>query len=287
MDETFIVPAGATRLYLGTIDGSGWYNNNGSFSVNVTSGVGNHNSSPPVDLAMVAAQIAAEIAKRSVGAGIDVIKQKLVAEFIVDLAKGLPPEVAKQLTLNPRGVVGWAAKITSNELGRGIVKVDPLGFAIGVASEAVVEFIRSETAQSTTLQTFGIEFLARGVRESTVAYEWGHFGIHGAIAAQSIVSGATLFEASQAVYEVASAKLSQPQRDALAKAAAEFLRLRATFKAETNAAQQLVDLRQINAYLSGDGRTVLLGFPDPDAQRQKYVCALAKLSSLRIECSKL
>ncbi len=31
----FIVPAGATRLFLGTMDGSGWYNNVGSFAVGV------------------------------------------------------------------------------------------------------------------------------------------------------------------------------------------------------------------------------------------------------------
>lgn len=35
--QTFVVPTGATRLYLGTTDGSGWYNNNGSFNVEVTS----------------------------------------------------------------------------------------------------------------------------------------------------------------------------------------------------------------------------------------------------------
>ena len=239
------------------------------------------------DLGLVAAQITAEIAKRATNAGIDEIKQKLVAAFIVELAKELPPEVAKRLTLNPRGVIGWAAKITNKELGRDIVKLDPGGFALGVASEAIVEFIRSEMAHSTTLQNFGIEFLALGIRESTVAYAWGHFGIHAAIAAQSIVSGTTLLEASQSVYEVASSKLSQPQRDAQAMAAAEFLRLRAKFKAETNPTQQLVHLQQINAYLSGEGRAVLSGYPDQVAQRQRYVCTLAKLSNLTIDCSKL
>jgi hypothetical protein len=34
--QTFIVPTGATRLYLGTTDGFGWGNNNGSFDVTVT-----------------------------------------------------------------------------------------------------------------------------------------------------------------------------------------------------------------------------------------------------------
>jgi hypothetical protein len=33
--QTFIVPSGATQLYLGTGDGYGWYNNSGSFSVTV------------------------------------------------------------------------------------------------------------------------------------------------------------------------------------------------------------------------------------------------------------
>jgi hypothetical protein len=33
--QQFVVPAGATSLYLGTVDGFGWYNNSGSFSVTV------------------------------------------------------------------------------------------------------------------------------------------------------------------------------------------------------------------------------------------------------------
>lgn len=35
--QTFVVPPGATRLFLGTADGSGWYNNSGSFTVDVSS----------------------------------------------------------------------------------------------------------------------------------------------------------------------------------------------------------------------------------------------------------
>ncbi|MFO1448449.1 MAG: hypothetical protein U1F61_09860 [Opitutaceae bacterium] len=31
--QQFVVPVGATRLFLGTLDGSGWYNNTGSFAV--------------------------------------------------------------------------------------------------------------------------------------------------------------------------------------------------------------------------------------------------------------
>jgi PEP-CTERM motif len=40
--QTFLAPTGATRLYLGTVDGAGWYNNSGSLSVTIngfTSGV--------------------------------------------------------------------------------------------------------------------------------------------------------------------------------------------------------------------------------------------------------
>jgi hypothetical protein len=33
--QTFVVPVGATRLFLGTSDGVGWFNNSGSFSVTV------------------------------------------------------------------------------------------------------------------------------------------------------------------------------------------------------------------------------------------------------------
>jgi hypothetical protein len=34
--QKFIVPPGARRLYLGVVDGYGWYNNSGSFTVAVT-----------------------------------------------------------------------------------------------------------------------------------------------------------------------------------------------------------------------------------------------------------
>jgi hypothetical protein len=34
--QTFVVPAGATRLYLGTSDGFGWFNNTGAFTVTVS-----------------------------------------------------------------------------------------------------------------------------------------------------------------------------------------------------------------------------------------------------------
>lgn len=35
--QSFVAPRGASRLFLGTGDGGGWYNNSGSFSVEVTS----------------------------------------------------------------------------------------------------------------------------------------------------------------------------------------------------------------------------------------------------------
>lgn len=34
-DQEIVVPAGATRLYLGTLDGSGWFNNSGQFVVSI------------------------------------------------------------------------------------------------------------------------------------------------------------------------------------------------------------------------------------------------------------
>jgi hypothetical protein len=34
--QQFVAPPGATRLFLGVMDGSGWYNNSGTFDVVVT-----------------------------------------------------------------------------------------------------------------------------------------------------------------------------------------------------------------------------------------------------------
>jgi len=33
VQQTFVVPNDATRLFLGTMDGFGWFNNSGAFSV--------------------------------------------------------------------------------------------------------------------------------------------------------------------------------------------------------------------------------------------------------------
>ncbi|MFY7893767.1 MAG: PEP-CTERM sorting domain-containing protein [Pirellula sp.] len=37
MNQKFYVPNGATRLFLGTADGSQWVNNGGGFTTNITS----------------------------------------------------------------------------------------------------------------------------------------------------------------------------------------------------------------------------------------------------------
>lgn len=34
--QSFVIPTGATRLYLGTMDGFGWFNNSGAFEVTIT-----------------------------------------------------------------------------------------------------------------------------------------------------------------------------------------------------------------------------------------------------------
>lgn len=36
--QQFVIPTGATRLFLGTVDGSGWFNNSGQFHVSITAG---------------------------------------------------------------------------------------------------------------------------------------------------------------------------------------------------------------------------------------------------------
>lgn len=46
--QTFVVPAGATRLFLGTSDGFGWFNNSGSFAVTVAGGAVGATPTPTV-----------------------------------------------------------------------------------------------------------------------------------------------------------------------------------------------------------------------------------------------
>ena len=50
--QTFVVSAGATRLFLGTTDGVGWSNNGGSFTATVTAGAASANI-PTLSLPML------------------------------------------------------------------------------------------------------------------------------------------------------------------------------------------------------------------------------------------
>ena len=237
------------------------------------------------DLVKVANDLAYEITKRCLEAGIGEVSANAVSEFIVGVAKSLPPQAAKLLTLNPRGVVGWSARITRNELANGFAKVDPLGFALGVASESLVEFLREELPKSTTTQNLRIELLVFSIRETTIAYAWTRGGIHAAIAAQSIVSGKTLFEALQAGYEVAEERFTRPQREEEQEIADEFLMLREAFKAETDPTLKRQQLSQLNAFLFGKGQRILKGFPDANSRRITYVCNLAKAGNVEWQCS--
>jgi len=56
--QQFIVPAGATRLYLGTMDGYGWWNNSGSFEVTAT------NVPEPATIVLVGAGLLGAVRRR-------------------------------------------------------------------------------------------------------------------------------------------------------------------------------------------------------------------------------
>jgi len=61
--QDFIVPAGATRLFLGTMDAYGWYDNSGSFNVSVTAATAPPPPPPimpePATLTLLAGAVAA------------------------------------------------------------------------------------------------------------------------------------------------------------------------------------------------------------------------------------
>ena len=69
--QRFFVPTGATRLYLGTVDGSGWSNNTGSFSVTVN-GLGSSVPEPATWALML-------IGVGAIGAGMRARSRRVVA----------------------------------------------------------------------------------------------------------------------------------------------------------------------------------------------------------------
>ena len=237
-------------------------------------------SDQPDQLLLVARQTARSIVSRSMEAGLAEAQQLEIAKFIVILAKALPPEVTTFMTLNPRGLVAWAARITDRELSKDFAKVDPTGFVLGVASEALVEFVREELPHSTLLQNIGIESLALAIRETTVAYAF-RYGIRASIAAQCIVSGTTLWEALRADYEVnISAPRAQRKADAKNRIVTEFLKLRGDFKAQTSASLKMQRLAELDDFLANRGRPIFEGLSDQDTVRRRYVCSLARVAGL-------
>jgi hypothetical protein len=74
--QSFVIPAGATRLFLGTSDGVGWFNNSGSFAVTVTAVAAPPPAAAPLEiptlalpmfivLAFALAAIAARVIRRA------------------------------------------------------------------------------------------------------------------------------------------------------------------------------------------------------------------------------
>lgn len=51
--QAFTIPTGATRFFLGTVDGSGWFNNSGTFTVAVTGPSGSAAAPEPGAIALV------------------------------------------------------------------------------------------------------------------------------------------------------------------------------------------------------------------------------------------
>jgi hypothetical protein len=66
--QEFVIPDGATRLFLGVADGVGWYNNSGAFTVDVTSGPpSNRACADPIGTTAVTASDALFILNVAVG----------------------------------------------------------------------------------------------------------------------------------------------------------------------------------------------------------------------------
>jgi len=59
--QTFVVPGGATRLFLGTVDGTGWANNQGAFDVTVNGVNGTGGSAGPLASAVLPASRAVQV----------------------------------------------------------------------------------------------------------------------------------------------------------------------------------------------------------------------------------
>jgi len=60
--QTFLAPSGATRLFLGSMDGSGWFNNGGSQTVTINftpAGTSNSSAPEPGTITLVVIGIAA------------------------------------------------------------------------------------------------------------------------------------------------------------------------------------------------------------------------------------
>jgi hypothetical protein len=224
----------------------------------------------------LANDLASEVTQRCFQAGLGEIKHELVSQLIIAIGKQLPKSLAKQFLLNPRGVIGSTASIVARETSKGILKVDPVGFALGIASETRVEFTR-ENVKSKPVE---VEAWAWLIRETTVAYGFGTGLLPGAIAAQAIVSYTSLTEAYES-RKVFNNELNKSlDADEKSRAANRFLKLRASYLAAGDPVTQRNELNNLANFLANAGRIILKEFADPVSQGNRYLCNLAQRRNL-------
>jgi hypothetical protein len=72
--QGFIIPAGATRLFLGVSDGQGWFNNGGAFSVTIS--IASPVASTPANVPTLSVPMLALLAVGLAGAALAYLRRR-------------------------------------------------------------------------------------------------------------------------------------------------------------------------------------------------------------------
>jgi hypothetical protein len=237
-------------------------------------------------LTQFASDIAFAIVQKSLAKGVTTVSAAVLTEAVVGISKQFPAPLMKRFLLNPEGAIGLTARIVNERASMEILsKVDPLGFALGVFSEALVKYLRESWQETDTPK---LELYVFMIRESTVAYGALRGGTKGAVAAQAMVTGKTLFEVYDSAKGLYKDKVALREAEKMTLVGNRFLELRAEFLAESDPKVQCGKLAEIATFLAGEGTTVLIkDGTDLKLQIDKYVSALAQRSNITCDIEKL
>lgn len=230
----------------------------------------------------VAAQVSPEITEHFIKEGVTSVTAGLVSDAIIALGARIPEEIARKLLLSPRKLIGWSARITSREVTKDFLSADSIGLALGVVVEMLVGGVRDTCpCPGTSLANqYLIESWVWSLRQSAVGYAFTRAGLHGAIAAEAIITGVTVTEALTEAIKLQGDRREEEESKIMTEIMQRVRDFSNEIKTETEPQRKAERLQALDDYLRRELTRLPGKAAQLDAWRQKLLASLAQINGL-------